>query len=69
MLLNGGLIIMGIVIYIVMMNKMEYVLQDIHKLLSFCIYEMYEKQDKDFDWKFYLEYIRDSLNDLIRNSH
>ena len=55
------------VIYIVMKIKMDYALEDLHKLLSFCIYEMYEKQNKDFDWKFYLEYIRDRLNDLIHN--
>lgn len=47
--------------------KMKIALQDLQKLLSFCIYEMYEKWDKDFDCKYYLEYIRDRIGDLIHN--
>ena len=58
---------MGMVIYIVMKIKMKIALQDLQKLLSFCIYEMYEKWDKDFDCKYYLEYIRDRIGDLIHN--
>lgn len=42
-------------------------LSDLQKLLSFCIYEMYEKGDKDFDCKYYLEFIRDEINGLILN--
>lgn len=42
-------------------------LEDINKLLEFCIYELYEKQNKDFDWKFYLEYIQKKLQYLITN--
>ena len=42
-------------------------LEDLQKLLSFCLYEMYEKEDKDFDCKYYLEYIRDRLGALSNN--
>lgn len=42
-------------------------LEDLQKLLAFCIYEMYEKETKDFDYKYYLDFIRDKLGDLIHN--
>lgn len=42
-------------------------LQDLQKLLSFCIYEMYEKENKDFDCRYYLEYIRDKLGALAND--
>lgn len=56
-------------IYLVIKNKMEtaYAIEDLQKLLSFCIYEMYEKENRDFDCKYYLEYIRDKLGDLSVN--
>ena len=48
-------------------------LQDLQQLLSFCIYEMYEKENRDFDCKYYLEYIRDKLwvlsTNLKENAH
>ena len=44
-----------------------YAIEDLQNLLSFCIYEMYEKENKDFDCKYYLEYIRDKLWALSTN--
>lgn len=44
-----------------------YAIEDLQKLLSFCIYEMYEKENRDFDCKYYLEYIRDNLGILSTN--
>lgn len=42
-------------------------LEDLQKLLAFCISEMSEKETKDFDYKYYLDFIRDRLGDLIHN--
>lgn len=47
------------------MNKTN--IRELQRLLDFCIYELYEKKDKNFDWKFYLEYISKKLKDLSLN--
>lgn len=42
-------------------------IEDLQRLLEFCIYEIYEKKNSDFDAKYYLNYISKRLEFLISN--
>lgn len=46
---------------------MKEYLQDLQRLLDFCIYQIYEKKNTDFDAEFYLDYISKKLKDLSDN--
>lgn len=50
-----------------MQNNTIYTLENMKKLLDFCIYQLYEKKNQDFDWEFYLEFISDRLEKIIDN--
>lgn len=49
------------------MRKTIYTLENMQRLLEFCLYEAYEKENKDFDLKRYLDFINDRLKILSSN--